>query len=239
MSGAKITNAQEETILRILAAMETGRPDGDYGLISLIHDGQGDRLQVTLGIQFDEASGDLKKVLRLYQSRSGEATPKLLPFIPKINTYATRSATILSLDDSFHSLLRSLGSDSVMQQAQDDIFEQETWLPAKAWADQNGFSLPLSLLVIADSFLQSGGMLSFLRNRFVERTPARGGLEKSWIRAYVTVRHAWLKGSANAALRNSSYRTLLYLRLLELQDWALAEPEYVVNGVDVKGAAIS
>jgi chitosanase len=234
MSGAKITKAQEETILRILEAIETGRPGGDYGLVSLLHDGEGDRLQITLGIQFDEASGDLKKVLRLYQSRSGDAAPKLAPYIPRINTFATTSATVLGLDQGFHGLLRSLGSDPVMQNAQDDIFEQETWLPAKEWADQNGFTLPLSLLVIADSFLQSGSMLSFLRRRFVERVPARGGLEKSWIRAYVTVRHSWLKGSANAALRNSSYRTLLYLSLLELQDWALAEPQYVVNGVEVK-----
>ena len=239
MSGAKITNAQEETILRILAAMETGRPDGDYGLISLIHDGEGDRLQVTLGIQFDEASGDLKKVLRLYQSRSGEAAPTLAPYVPKINTFATRAATVLGLDESFHELLRGLSSDPVMQKAQDDIFDQEAWAPAKAWADQNGFTLPLSLLVIADSFLQSGSMLSFLRSRFVERVPARGGLEKSWIRAYVTVRHAWLKGSANAALRTSSYRTRLYLSLLELQDWALAESQYVVNGVEVKRSAIT
>jgi chitosanase len=239
MSGAKITSAQEETILRILEAIETGRPGGDYGLVSLMHDGEGDRLQVTLGIQFDEASGDLKKVLGLYQSRSGPGAVFLAPHIQRINTFATRAATVLGLDESFHELLRGLGSDPIMQKAQDDVFEQETWAPAKAWADQNGFTLPLSLLVIADSFLQSGSMLSFLRNRFVERVPARGGLEKSWIRAYVTVRHSWLRMSPNAALRSSSYRTRLYLSLLELQDWAVAERQYVVNGVEVKGAAIS
>jgi len=65
-----------------------------------------------------------------------------------------------------------------MQSAQDPIFVAETWDPAQQWFDENGFTLPLSMLVIVDSLLQSGSMLWFLRQRFREVPPAKGGREK-------------------------------------------------------------
>jgi chitosanase len=233
----KLTNAHAELILQILQAIETGRPDGDYGLVSLMHDGGGDRLQLTLGVQFDEKSGDLEKVLELYCDRGGDAAERLEPFIGKINKFANHSATVLALDQNFQAVLRSLGKDPIMQDVQDEIFSAETWAPAKHWADANGFGLPLSMLVIDDSFLQSGGILQFLRERFEEVPPARGGEEKAWIRAYTQARHNWLSTSSNLAMRNSAYRTRFYLSLLELDDWMLEAERYAVNGVTLKGIA--
>jgi len=76
-------------------------------------------------------------------------------------------------DDAFKSLLRAAGNDPVMQKAQDFIFASETWDSAQRWFNENGFTLPLSMLVIADSFLQSGSMLRFLRQRFKEVTTSQ------------------------------------------------------------------
>jgi chitosanase len=232
---SKLTDAHAELILQILQAIETGRAAGDYGLVSLMHDGEGDRLQVTLGIQFDEASGDLQKVLSAYCQKGGPAADHLSHFIAKVNRFASNSATVLAHDQNFQSILRSLGAEPAMRAAQDEIFDSETWGPAKKWFDSEGFTLPLSMLVIDDSFLQSGSILSFLRERFEEVPPARGGDEKAWIRAYTEVRHKWLSSSNNTALRNSSYRTRFYLSLLELEDWNLTGGRYSVNGVSIKG----
>lgn len=233
--GETLTDTHAQLILQILQAIETGRPDGDYGLVSLMHDGEGDRLQVTLGVQFDEASGDLKKVLSSYCQKRGEAWQRLLPYVAKVNHFASNSATVLSHDQNFQAVLRSLGNDPAMRKAQDEIFDSETWGPAKKWFDAEGLTLPLSMLVIDDSFLQSGSILGFLRDRFEELTPAAGGDEKAWIRAYTEVRHKWLSTSSRVAMRNSSYRTRFYLSLLELGDWMLAQGRYSVNDVAIKG----
>ncbi|SRR5258708_4308401 len=235
MDESPLTDAHAELILRILQAIETGRADGDYSLVSLMHDGEGSRLQVTLGVQFDEKSGQLKKVLELYCSRGGEGAERLAPFLEKVNTFASHSATALALDQNFQAVLRSLGPDPIMQEVQDEFFSSETWAPAKRWADENGFTLPLSMLIIDDSFLQSGGILQFLRERFDQVPPARGGDEKAWIRAYTKTRHNWLFNSNNLALHNSSYRTRFFLSLLELDDWMLEGKRYVVNDVTLKG----
>ena len=43
-----------------------------------------------------------------------------------------------------------------MRQTQDAFFDKVYFQPAKAWADAHGFTLPLSMLVIFDSFIHSG-----------------------------------------------------------------------------------
>jgi hypothetical protein len=54
--------------------------------------------------------------------------------------------------------------------------------------------LPLSMLVVYDSFIHSGSVPMFLRKRFIERPPANGGDEKKWIGSYVEVRHQMYNG---------------------------------------------
>ena len=68
-----------------------------------------------------------------------------------------------------------------MQRIQDDFFDKRYFQPAMQWADTNEFTLPLSALVIYDSFIHSGSILDFLRKRFPEVPPAKGGNEKTWI----------------------------------------------------------
>jgi hypothetical protein len=46
------------------------------------------------------------------------------------------------------------------------------------WFKKNGFTLPLSMLVIYDSYIHSGGIRNDLRKRFAEWVPAEGRNEK-------------------------------------------------------------
>jgi chitosanase len=79
-------------------------------------------------------------------------------------------------------LLRDAGkNDPKMRQIQDEFFDQRYFQPAMAWADQNGFYVAASALVVYDSFIHSGSGPEFLRKRFAEAPPARGGNEKNWV----------------------------------------------------------
>jgi hypothetical protein len=143
------------------------------------------------------------------------------------------NSTVLARDDTFKALLREAGSDLMMQSVQDSIFASETWDPAQRWFSENGFTLPLSMLVISDSFLQSGSMLWFLRRRFKEVPPAKGGREKAFVSDYTNHRHLWLSGSGNRAIHNSAYRTRCYLAQINSENWNLDSLPIVMNGVRV------
>ena len=200
--------------------------------MTVLADGKNGRRQVTLGIQFDEASGDLGRVLDLYLENGGQYAQMLSDYRSKVNT-GDNVSTVLAKNESFKVLLKRAGSDPVMQAAQDTIFAAETWDPALRWFYANGFTLPLSMLVIADSFLQSGSMLQFLRNRFREVPPAKGGQEKVFIADYTYVRNNWLSGHPNRAIHNSAYRTRCYLSQINSENWNLDSLPIVMNGVRV------
>jgi hypothetical protein len=120
-----------------------------------------------------------------------------------------------------------------MRATQDKFFDQVYFQPAQKWADSNGFTLPMSMLVIYDSFIHSGGILSFLRARFSELPPTRGGDEKTWILQYVDVRHKWLSTHSKAVLRASSYRTRDLLREIRRGNWDLSLLPIIANGTPV------
>ena len=200
--------------------------------MTVLADGKNGRRQVTLGIQFDEASGDLGRVLDLYTKRDGRYAQELSRYQSLVDT-GDNTSTVLARDNTFKALLREAGSDPVMQSVQDNVFAAETWDPAQRWFTDNGFTLPLSMLVISDSFLQSGSMLQFLRNRFREVPPAQGGREKVFITDYTYVRNNWLFGHPNRAIHNSAYRTRCYLAQINSDNWNLDSLPIVMNGVKV------
>ena len=63
------------------------------------------------------------------------------------------------------------------------------------------------MLVIYDSFIHSGSILPFLRQKFTENVPVNGGDEKKWIKQCVDTRHNWLENHSKLILRNTIYRT--------------------------------
>jgi chitosanase len=232
--------AQEETIpapfdpkyvkliRRILSVAETGKPEWDPAAIYVYSDGKGGRKQCTLSIGFTADGGNLTKVLERYVAAGGAYGSELAPYI------AALKAGNPGTDSGFVNLLKEIGKkDPLMMSVQEEMFDKLYLGPAFSWASAHGFVLPLSYLVIADSFLHSGSMLDFLMKRFAEKKPAAGGEGKKWIIAYTKTRKDWLANHSNGLLRNTVYRCNCYLSQIERDNWDLEQTPVVMHGTPV------
>ncbi len=182
-------------------------------------DGVNRSRQITYGRSQTTEQGNLKLLLEMYVSRNGLFAEQFRQYIPLIKVMP------LADNKEFKLLLRrSAIEDPIMPQCQDDFFEQVYYQPAEIFFKGNGFELPLSMLVIYDSFIHSGHIHTRLRNMFPERTPRNGGDEKSWTKAYVDTRHNWLATHGNLLLRKTTYRTKCFKDQIQANNWELNQP---------------
>jgi chitosanase len=223
-----LSEKQRSLIERLINVIETGRPEGDYGAISIYADGPHDMRQITYGRAQTTEYGNLRKLVGMYVAAGGTYGASLAPFAEQVGSQPLTESKV------FKALLRRAGRyDPVMRRIQDQFFEQTYFLPAMRWADDNGFTRPLSALVVYDSYIHSGGILWFLRQRFAENPPARGGSEEKWISEYVRVRHDWLAGHERPILRKTVYRTQAFREQISTANWDLAVVPVRMNGMDV------
>jgi len=213
-----LTDKQKQTIKQIVSIFETSKIEGDYGAIATYNDGPDRRRQITYGAHQLTESAGLKLLLQDYIKRCGEYHEDLCKYIDEVGKYT------LVDNANFKNVLRMAGSDPVMRLCQDEYFDKQYFQKALTWANYEGFTLPLSMAVIYDSFIHSGGILGFLRKRFEELTPLKGGDEQKWIKEYVLAREAWLKTSSDPILRNTVYRPVTFLRLMQEGKWHLELP---------------
>lgn len=218
---------KKNLILEILNAIETGTALGNYSDVSIYEDGPNHVRQITYGRSQTTEYGNLPTLLNNYVQAKGVFADKISDKIPLLGKGP------LVDDDDFISLLKLAGADPIMQNCQDLFFDTEYWVPSVTWAQTQGFTLPLSMLVIYDSFIQSGHVLLQIRQMFVEVPPAAGGDEKDWIEAYVSARQRWLRSRPLKALQDSAYRTRCFLEQIDHDNWNLDKTPIVVNGVKV------
>lgn len=223
-----LTTTQKRLIERIVNVFETGRPDGDYGAIVIFNDGPHDIPQITYGRSQTTEFGNLRELVEKYVNAGGLFSAELALFAPLVGR------EVLTSNAEFKNLLRRAGrEDQTMQQTQDEFFDVRYFQPAMRWADAHQFGLALSALVIYDSFIHSGGILSFIRNKFPEVPPDKGGDEKAWIKAYVNARHRFLANHHRAAVRKTVYRTNCFKREIARDNWDLSLVPINANGVKV------
>lgn len=226
------TPVQKSVIERVLNAFETGSADGDYANISIFHDGPHQIRQITYGRSQTTEYGHLGELVSLYAGAGGTFSAQLAAFVPQVGHVP------LVDNDTFKNLLRRAGSeDPVMRTVQDHFFDAAYYQPALKWAQDNAFTEGLSMLVIYDSYIHSGGILGFLRSRFPEVPPVSGGNERTWISQYVGVRQDWLASAANPALHTTVYRTQCFKREIARGNWDLSQLPINANGVLVRPAA--
>ncbi len=216
---------KKDKIQKIVNCFETGSPDGNYSDVSIFNDGPNKVRQLTYSKAQTTEYGHLPELLKRYVANNGLYAKDMAVKIPTLTKGAVN-------DKEFISLLKKAGTDSIMRSTADEFFDEKYYNPAMKWAETNGFSENLSRLVIYDSFIHSGGILSFLRNRFPARTPKDGGDEKTWITQYLDTRHQWLKFHSNKILRNTIYRTNDMKRAIAAKDWNL-DLTFVANDVKV------
>jgi chitosanase len=215
-------------IRRILSVAETGQAEWDPAAVYIYGDGKEGRKQCTLSIGFTADGGNLVKVLDRYVTDDGAYSDRVVPWIPVLR------AGDPGTNSDFVSLLKEIGKkDPLMMSVQEEMFDKLYLGPAFTWAAKHGFALPLSYLVIADSFLHSGSMLDFLMNRFAEKKPADGGEQKAWITAYTHVRKDWLANHSNKLLRNTVYRCNCYLDQIDKDNWNLEQTPVLMHGTEV------
>jgi chitosanase len=215
-------------IQRIINVFETGTPDGDYAAISIYPDGPHDVRQITYGRSQTTEYGNLRVLIERYAAGPGIYSKELAPYVDDIGV------SPLTDNRSFRELLRKAGFDRVMRTMQDELFDERYFLPAMRWMDEHGMVLPLSALVVYDSFIHSGGILASIRATFPDSPPASGGNERRWIANYVNARHHFLATHHRPEVRKTVYRTHCFMREIERSNWSLIKSPIVANGVPVR-----
>lgn len=224
----KLTAGQKRIIERVVNVFETGKPDGNYSAIAIFHDGPHDIRQITYGRSQTTEYGNLRELVQRYVAADGIYSEDLEP-------YAERVGSVPLTDDAkFKDLLRKAGrEDAVMRNTQDTFFDERYFKPAMKWATDHSFELPLSALVIYDSFIHSGRILWVIRQMFPESPPGLGGDEKKWTTQYVNARHRWLGNHPRQIVRKTVYRTQCFKNEIRRDNWKLDKLPIVANGVKV------
>ncbi len=227
-----LNHNQIKRIKSILNIFETGKPEGVYHSISIYRDGPvingASVYQITYGRSQTTEFGNLKRLIELYIERNGLFAQNFQPYLRRLGKQPS-----LRSDDGFKKLLKDAAvQDPIMRTTQDEFFDMHYYQPAQIWMEGNGFTKALSMLVIYDSFIHSGGIPSFLRKRFPARTPLNGGDEKEWISQYVDTRHEWLRTHSKEILRKTIYRTKCLKDLIKATNWDLSG-DIKANGVKV------
>jgi chitosanase len=226
----QLTDRQRRIIEQVVNVFETGTPRGDYGNISIYEDGPQNIRQITYGRAQTTEFGNLRELVKKYVEAGGWNSEELRPYLALIGL-----APLVD-DERFKDLLQEAGrEDPIMRRVQDEFFDERYFQPAMKWAADEGFELPLSGLVIYDSFIHSGSILNTLREKFPECTPRDGGSEPAWTFAYVKTRHAWLANHYRPIVRKTTYRTSCLLHELQIGNWNLDLLPLMVRDIPVTG----
>jgi len=241
-----ITAQKINKIRQVIRFFETSKVTGaNYGAIATFNDGPVYKLneiigntkvkpemvgqkrkQVTYGASQTTEYGNLKTLLQMYIEAKGKYATDFITYIKYIGDLSRPS---LATSTDFIALLKLASKDVLMQETQDRFFNIYYFNPAHQWCERNGLTLPFSILVIYDSFVHSGSILEFLRERFGELVPAKGGDEKRWITAYVNSRDEWLENHSQKILQSTDYRTDSFIYAIRNDNWNLDQPFKVVN----------
>jgi chitosanase len=223
MSDCSLKKKKIETIVNVF---ETGSLEGNYGDVSIFRDGPNRMRQITYGRSQTTEWGHLGELMALYVENKGASAVFFAPYLSKFGK------TSLVNDTSLISELKKVGKEQIMQDTQNAFFDKDYWNPACEFYTDNKFTLPLSMLVIYDSYIHSGGILDFLRKKFPESPPVKGGDEQKWITQYLNVRNSWLENHSNLILRKTTYRTKNMIAARNYGNWNLEKP-FNANGLSV------
>lgn len=229
-----LTTEQRHAIDCIVSIFETGRVPtaSSYSTCSILDDGAG----ISYGKhQCTDKAGSLDLVCKRYIELGGQQAEPLKQYMNYLATnqssnFGSRRETYPTWLVSLINLLKSAGSDLLMQKAQDEVFDTNYWLPAFNHCKQIGITSALGHLVIYDTCIHSGpGRVSSLRQLFPEKSPANGGDEKAWVLAFLNARRNWLAGNSNALVQKTVYRIDAMKAIADSGNWELKLPMTVRN----------
>lgn len=231
------SKSQKHVIDCVLSIFETGRVPtaASYSTCSILADGAG----ISYGKhQCTDKAGSLDLVVKKYIELGGAHAAALQGYLPYLaaNTSSTEppKGPYKAETTALINLLKTAGADPVMHRAQDEVFDSVYFAPAVNHANSAGVTKALSLLVIYDTCIHSGpGGVTMIRNKFAAKSPANGGSEEEWVKAYLNARRAWLAASSNALVQKTVYRMDSLMELVNAGNWDLKTP------LKVRGVTIS
>jgi chitosanase len=222
-----VSESQKKAIDSVLSIFETGRlpSPSAYSTCTILTDGAG----ISYGKrQCTDRSGTLDKIVDLYISRAGKQAEELKQFVPKLATNETAKVdprNVPSWAKYLMGVLKTAGTDPVMQACQDEVFDANYWVPALGHVNQIGLKTALGALVIYDTCIHSGpGGVAIIRARFPEAAPCNGGDEKAWVSAYVNARRDWLAANKNPIVQGTVYRMDALREIIRVGNWDLNTP---------------
>lgn len=223
---------RQQTMEAVVNIFETGAVRGRYGQVTLL---AGDSGGLTFGrSQTTLNSGNLGKLLKRYVETPGA---KFAQALAPIAARAQAKDQSLDQDRHTHNLLRASADDLLMRHVQDAFFDNHYMQPALRECANLGLEMPLSKLVVYDSFVH--GSWATIKQRVNEQHGSLQALgEKGWVTQYLATRKAWLAGHSNELLRHTVYRMEALERLCALDQWDLALP-LVVRGHEISVASLA
>jgi chitosanase len=230
-----ITPQQKKVIDSILSIFETGKipTAASYSTCTILRDGAG----ISYGKhQATDNAGSLDKIVKKYIAEGGTHASKLQPYLPQLAANETAKLNPSAPPDwakNLVGLLKEAGTDPKMQAAQDSVFDENYWNPAVVHAQNAGLKTALGHAVMYDTCIHSGpGRVSTHRAAFPQKSPANGGDEKEWVKAYVAARKAWLLGNKNPLVQKCVYRMEAFEKMMAEGNWDLNTP-LTVRGVKI------
>lgn len=230
-----VTPQQKKVIDSILSIFETGKipTPASYSTCTILKDGAG----ISYGKhQATDRADSLDKIVKKYIAEGGTHATKLQPYLPQLAANETAKVNPAAPPDwakSLVNLLKEAGADPKMQSAQDAIFDENYWNPALNHAKAIGLTTALGHAVMYDTCIHSGpGRVATHRAAFPQKSPANGGDEKEWVKAYVGARKAWLLGNSNPLVQKTIYRMETFEKLMSEGNWDLNTP-LTVRGVKI------
>jgi len=211
-----LSDAQKCICEQIVIRFESELAGRRYGTVTTTDDGPLRVWQISYGRARSAEYGNLEELLTMYVNSNGLYSSAIKEFLGGLG------AVPLANNATFIRLLQDAGAnDPLMQKVQDQFFNWQYFKPAMRWMDANGFVLPLSALIIYDSFVQSDTVFKFLRKRIQEKMPCKGGNEKRWITQFVESRYNWLINYGSDHLQNDIYRTTFFRHEIARKNWML------------------
>ena len=222
-----ITSDQKRVIDSVLSINETGKLPSPtaYSTVTILKDGAG----ISYGKhQSTDRSGSLDAIVMRYMDLNGTLSSKLDPYLSKLTANFSAKVDPSNPPSDVKALMKLLsdaGRDPLMQQAQDEIFDEQYWVPALNKGKAMKLELALSYLALYDTCIHSGpSRIDALRKNFPEVPPASGGDEKAWTRAFLNARYAWLRAYPNPLVQRSADRVTAILKIAASDNWELKTP---------------
>jgi chitosanase len=222
-----ITLDQKRFIDSVLSINETGKLPSPtaYSTVTILRDGAG----ISYGKhQSTDRSGSLDAIVMRYLDLNGSMASSFDPYLSKLSANFTAKVDPSNPPADVKALMKLLsdaGKDPLMQRAQDEVFDEQYWMPSVNKGKAMKLALPLSYLALYDTCIHSGpGRIDALRKVFPEVPPSSGGDEKSWTKAFLNARYAWLKNYPNPLVQRSADRVTAILKIASADNWELKTP---------------